>query len=621
MGRRSRSSSSCSSLRSSLCWLVGFALGVWTLPAFAADPAPSHGLAIFGDLAYPADFTHFKYVNPDAPKGGKLRQGVAESTFDSFNPWIIKGNPAAGIGLLYDTLMTGAADEPFTEYGLLAKTVQTPADRSWVAFELRPEARWHDGKPVTADDVVWSFETLLAKGAPTYRFYYQSVEKVEKTGERSVKFSFKPGTNRELPLIVGQLPVLPKHWWATRNFEATTLEPPLGSGPYRVGKFEAGRFIELERVADYWGKDIPVNKGRWNFDVQRFEYYRDATVALEAFKGGNYDFRVEASAKDWATAYDIPEVKDGRIVKEAVPHKRPAGMQCFAMNLRRPVFRDRRVREALGLAFDFEWSNKTLFYGQYTRTGSYFANSDLASSGLPAGEELAILEKHRGRVPDEVFTKAYATPRTDGSGNNRENLRRAAELLKEAGWVPQAGKLVKDGAPFSFEMLLNSPLFERVALPYAKSLEKIGVTMNVRTVDTSQYRRRTDSFDYDMIVGGFAQSESPGNEQRDFWSGESAKREGSRNALGLADPVVDELVDGVIAAPDRNSLVVRTRALDRVLLWGHYVVPNWYIGSDRIAYWNKFGQPAVVPKDGVQIDAWWVDAAKAAQLEGRLGGK
>jgi len=604
-----------------LVLLASAALGVPAIGAFAEDPAPSHGLAIYGDLAYPADFTHFKYVNPDAPKGGRLRQGVAESTFDSFNPWIIKGNPAAGIGLLYDTLMMSAADEPFSEYGLLAKTVQTPADRSWVSFELRPEARWHDGKPVTADDVVWSFETLLAKGAPNYRFYYQSVEKVEKTGERSVKFTFKPGTNRELPLIVGQLPVLPKHWWATRNFEATTLEPPLGSGPYKVGKFEAGRFIEMERVADYWGADIPVNKGRSNFDVQRFEYYRDATVALEAFKGGSYDFRVEPSAKEWATAYEIPEVKDGRIVKEAVPNKRPTGMQSFAMNLRRPVFRDRRVREALGLAFDFEWSNKTLFYGQYARAESYFENSDLASSGLPSGDELAILEKYRGKIPDEVFTKAFEAPRTDGSGNNRENLRRAAELLKEAGWVPQAGKLMKDGVPFSFEILLNSPLFERVALPYAKSLEKIGITANVRTVDTSQYRRRTDSYDYDMIVGGFPQSESPGNEQRDYWSSESANREGSRNALGLADPVVDELVNGVIAAPDRASLVSRVHALDRVLLWGRYGVPNWYIDSDRIAYWDKFGHPSVVPKDGVQIDAWWVDPAKAAKLESRLGGK
>jgi microcin C transport system substrate-binding protein len=604
-----------------LAWLVVLGFGAAPRAGIAADPAPSHGLAIYGDLKYPAKFTHFDYVNPDAPKGGRLRQGVPESTFDSFNPWIIKGNPAAGIGLLYDTLMVSAADEPFSEYGLLAKTVETPADRSWVSFELRPEARWHDGKPITADDVVWSFETLLAKGAPNYRFYYQSVEKVEKTGERSVKFTFKPGTNRELPLIVGQLPVLPKHWWATRNFEATTLEPPLGSGPYKVGKFEAGRYIEMERVADYWGADIPVNKGRWNFEVQRFEYYRDATVALEAFKGGSYDFRVESSAKDWATAYEIPEVKDRRIVKESVPNKRPTGMQAFAMNLRRPLFKDRRVREALDLAFDFEWSNKTLFYGQYARAESYFANSDLASSGLPEGDELAILEKYRGKVPDEVFTKPFEAPKTDGSGNNRENLRRAAELLKEAGWVPQAGKLMKDGKPFTFELLLNSPLFERVALPYAKSLEKIGITVNVRTVDTSQYRRRTDAFDFDMIVAGFGQSESPGNEQRDYWSSESANREGSRNALGLADPVVDELVSGVIAAPDRSSLVSRVRALDRVLLSGRYVVPNWYIGSDRIAYWDKFGQPSVVPKDGVQIDAWWVDPAKAAKLESRLGGK
>jgi len=604
-----------------LAWLAPVVLVAATLPAIAEDPAPSHGLAIYGDLKYPANFTHFDYVKPDAPKGGRLRQGVPESTFDSFNPWIIKGNPAAGIGLLYDTLLLAAADEPFSEYGLLAKTVQTPADRSWVSFELRPEARWHDGKPVTADDVVWSFETLLAKGSPMYRFYYQSVEKVEKTGERSVKFTFKPGTNRELPLIVGQLPVLPKHWWATRNFEATTLEPPLGSGPYRVGKFEAGRYIEMERVADYWGADIPVNKGRWNFDVQRFEYYRDATVALEAFKGGNYDFRVEPSAKEWATAYEIPEVKDGRIVKEAVPNKRPTGMQLFAMNLRRPLFQDRRVREALDLAFDFEWSNKTLFYGQYARAESYFENSDLASSGLPSGDELAILEKYRGKLPEEVFTKAFEAPRTDGSGNNRENLRRAAELLKEAGWVAQAGKLTKDGKPFTFELLLNSPLFERVALPYAKSLEKIGITANVRTVDTSQYRRRTDAFDYDMIVAGFGQSESPGNEQRDYWSSESANREGSRNALGVADPVVDELVAGVIAAPDRASLVSRVHALDRVLLWGRYGVPNWYIDRDRIAYWDKFGHPSVVPKDGVQIDAWWVDPAKAAKLESRLGGK
>ena len=577
---------------------------------------PAHGVSMYGELRYAPDFQHFDYVNPDAPKGGRIRFGVPEQTFDSFNPWIIKGNPANVAGV-FDTLMVASADEPFSEYGLLAKTVQSPADRSWVAFELRPEARWHDGQPVTADDVVWSFETLLAKGAPSFRFYYQSVEKVEKTGPLGVKFTFKPGTNRELPLILGQLPVLPKHWWATRNFEETSLEPPLGSGAYKVGKFEAGRFLELERVPDYWGKDLPVNRGRDNFDIQRFDYYRDATVALEAFKGGHYDWRLEISAKDWSTGYEIPEVKDGRIVKEAVPNQRPAGMQCFVLNLRRPLFQDRRVREALDLAFDFEWSNKTLFYGKYTRTKSYFENSELASSGAPGPEELAILEPLRAQLPPEVFERAYEPPTTDGSGNNRDNLRRAAELLQQAGWTTQNGKLVKDGQPFAFEFLLYSPQFERVALPYTKNLEKLGIAASVRTVDASQYRRRTDTFDYDAIIGGFGQSESPGNEQRDFWGSEAAKREGSRNAIGLADPAIDELVEQLIAAPDRKSLVAHTRALDRALLWGRYVVPNWYIGADRIAYWDKFGKPSVVPKNGVQIDAWWFDPAKAARFESR----
>lgn len=591
---------------------VGLALAL-LVPSLAAaqDPPKQHGLAMHGDLKYPANFPHFDYVNPNAPKGGTMRFGVAPGTFDSFNPWTIKGNPAAGIESIYDTLMVPSADEPFSEYGLLAATVQTPADRSWVAFELRPEARWHDGKPVTADDVVWTFEALREKGRPQFRFYYQSVDKVEKTGERSVRFHFAPGTNRELPLIVGQLPVLPKHWWAGRDFEAPSLDPPLGSGAYRVGRFEPGRFVEYQRVPEYWAKDLPVNRGRDNFDVRRFEYFRDVTVSLEAFKGGQYDWRMEMSAKEWATAYEIPEVKDGRIVKEAVPHRRPAGMQAFVMNLRRPLFQDRRVREALGLAFDFEWSNATLFHGQYTRTNSYFANSELASSGLPAGEELAILEKHRGKVPEEVFTKPFTLPTTDGSGNNRANLRAAAELLKQAGWVSQQGKLVKDGKPFVFEILLGNPQFERIVLPYKKALERLGIEASVRTLaDTSQYRRRSDAFDYDMIVGGFPQSESPGNEQRDMFGSEAAKREGSMNSIGLADPVVDELIEGVIAAPDRESLVARTRALDRVLLWGHYVVPNWYIATDRIVYWNKFGKPEVVPKNGVQVDTWWSKAAE-----------
>jgi microcin C transport system substrate-binding protein len=597
-------------------WLVLLAVLGAAGPAHAEDPPRMHGIAMHGDLKYGPGFTHFDYVNPDAPKGGRIRFGVAETTFDSFNPFLVKGNPAAGIGAIYETLMVPSADEPFSMYGALAETVQTPADRSWVLFELRPEARWHDGKPITPEDVIWTFETLLEKGQPFYRFYYASVDKVEKRGEHGVYFHFKPGTNRELPLILGQLAVLPKHWWATRTFDTASLEPPLGSGDYKVGKFEAGRFVEYERVADYWGKDLPVTRGFGNFDVQRYEYFRDATVALEAFKGGQFDFRAENSAKSWATGYDTPAVQAGRIVKEEVPHQRPAGMQGFAMNVRRPIFQDPRVREALSWAFDFEWANKALFYGQYTRTRSYFENSELAARGLPGPDEVALLEPFRDKVPAEVFTTEYQPPRTDGSGNNRENLRRAAELFKAAGWTVQDGKLVKEGMPFAFEILLPDAQYERIALPYKKSLETIGVQPTVRTVDTAQYRRRTDTFDYDVTIAVFGQSDSPGNEQREFWTSAAARREGSRNVIGIQDPTVDALVEAIIAAPDRASLVTACRALDRVLQWGHYVVPNWYIAKDRIAYWNRFGKPSVVPKDGVQIGAWWWDAKKAAALDG-----
>jgi microcin C transport system substrate-binding protein len=589
--------------------------------AAAGEPAPQHGIAMHGDLEYPAGFRHFDYVDPAAPRGGRLRLGVAEATFDSFNGFLIKGNPAAGIDAIYDSLMVPSADEPFSEYGLLAETVQTPADRSWVAFELRREARWHDGKPVTPGDVIWTFQTLLAKGQPFYRFYYGSVERVEQRGERGVVFHFKPGTNRELPLILGQLPVLPRHWWEGREFDRTSLEPPLGSGPYRVGRFEPGRFVEYERVADYWGRELAVRRGTQNFDVVRYEYYRDATVSLEAFKGDQYDFRAESSAKDWATGYDTPDVRAGRIAKEAVPFGLPAGMQGFAMNLRRPLFQDPRAREAMSLAFDFEWSNRSLFYDQYARTKSYFENSELAARGLPGPEELAILEPFRGKLPEAVFTREFQPPTTDGSGNSRENLRRAAELLKQAGWAVADGKLVRGGERFAFEILLPSAQYERVALPYARNLERIGVEARVRTVDTSQYRRRMDTFDFDMTMGVWGQSESPGNEQRDFWGSEAAAREGSRNLIGIRDPVVDALIEQVIAAPDRPSLVARCRALDRVLLWSHYVVPNWYLAKQRIAHWNRFGKPAVVPKAGVQLDAWWWDAAKAAALEGAKAGR
>ena len=582
-----------------------------------------HGIAMHGDLKYGPDFEHFDYVNPTASKGGAVRL-AALGTFDSFNPFIVKGNTATGLGRIYDTLLIASADEPFSEYGLLAEKVETPADRSWVAFTLRPEARWHDGRPVTVDDVMWTFETLRTKGQPFYRAYYASVDTVEKVGERTVKFTFKPGENRELPLILGQLVVLPKHYWEGRSFDKTTLDPPLGSGAYTIEDFEPGRHVQYRRVDDYWGKELPVNVGRDNFDVIRYDYYRDGTVAVEAFKAGEYDFRMENSSKGWATAYDFPAVTNGVVKKDEIPHDRPSGMQGFAFNSRRPLFQDPRVRQALGYAFDFEWSNRTLFYGQYTRTRSYFDNSELAATGLPSEAERTILEPYRARLPDEVFTAVYEPPVTDGSGNIRANLRQAATLLRDAGWRvdKDTRKLThaESGQTMEFEILLVSPLFERVVLPFVKNLERLGIAATVRTVDTAQYRRRLDDFDFDLIVGSWGQSLSPGNEQRSFWGSTFADRQGSQNLIGIMDPVVDELIKGVIAAPDRTSLINQVHALDRVLQWGYWVVPHWHIPYDRLAYWDKFGRPVMTPAQGVQFDTWWVDPEKAATLEARKSG-
>ena len=584
----------------------------------AEEVTPRHGIAMHGDPKYGPDFTHFDYVNPDAPKGGTVRLS-AIGTYDTLNPYTLRGVAAAGLGYLFESLMVGSQDEAFTEYGLIAESVEVPEDRSWVAFNLRPEARFHDGKPITAEDVIWSFETLKTKGDPFYRAYYANVAKAEVVGERKVKFTFEPGDNRELPLIMGQLPVLPKHYWEGREFEKTTLEVPVGSGPYRIESFEPGRSITFVRDPNYWGKDLPVARGFSNFERIRYDYYRDSTVALEAFKAGTVDFRQENNSKLWATAYDVPQAKSGQIKLLTVNHEIPTGMQGFAMNLRRPIFQDRKVRQALAYAFDFEWSNKNLFYGQYTRTDSYFSNSELASRGLPEGEELAILEKYRGKIPDEVFTAEYQPPATDGSGNNRENLRKAAQLLKEAGWAVQGGRLVNaQGQPFEFEILLSSPDFERIAQPFARALERLGIAARIRTVDPAQYENRMEDYDYDMTVEVFGQSLSPGNEQRDFWGSASADIPGGRNTLGIKDPVVDELVNLVIAAPSRESLVQRTRALDRVLLWGHYMIPHWHIRSFRVAFWDMFGRPPVFPKYGFAFDAWWVDQQKQAAL-GRRG--
>jgi len=589
-------------------------------PPDAAGAVRSHALSMYGDLKYGPGFRHFDYVNPDAPKGGLVKLS-AVGTFDSLNPFILKGVPAAGIGGVFETLSVASSDEPFSQYNLLAESVELPPDRSWVAYVLRPEARFHDGTPITAADVVWSFETLRAKGHPFYRAYYARVAKVEADGPRRARFSFAPGDNRELALIVGQLPVLSRAYWSTRAFDRTTLEPPLGSGPYRIESLEPGRSITYRRVPDYWGDRLPVNVGRNNFDVIRYDYYRDSTVALEAFKAGAYDFRQENSSKAWATGYRGPAVRDKLIRMELVDNEVPTGMQGFAFNTRRPIFRDRRVREALGHAFDFEWSNAHLFYGAYTRTRSYFSNSELAARGLPGPDELAVLAPFRGRVPEEVFTREYVPPVTDGSGFVRAGAVAALAKLREAGWVIRDQRLVdaRTGAPMEFEILLHEATFERIALPFARTLERVGVTARVRTVDTAQYQYRLDHFDFDMTVALWPQSLSPGNEQRDLWSSEKADVPGSQNQPGIRDPAVDALIDLIVAAPDRPSLVARTRALDRVLLWGHYVIPHYHMQAFRLAFWDRFGRPAVNPPYALAFDAWWVDAAKAARLDGQRG--
>jgi microcin C transport system substrate-binding protein len=568
-----------------------------------------------GEPKYGPGFRHFDYVNPHAPKGGTIRV-AEEGTFDSFNPFIPKGNPAIGPNY-FESLLAQSNDEPFTMYGLIAESLEVPEDRSWVIFTLRPEARWHDGKPITVDDVIWSLETLKRDGRPFYRFYYGSVSGAEKVGERQVKFTFSDKNNRELPLIIGQMSILPKHYWASRDFTRTTLEPPLTSGPYRVKDFEPGRYVNLERVQDYWGSDLPVNVGQNNFDLIRTDYYRDATVIRTALKAGDIDFHSENQAKAWALDYDVPPVRQGWLVKESIPHERPTGMQAFVLNTRRSIFQDRRVRRALAYAFDFEWTNKALFFGQYTRTESYFSNSELAATGLPEGEELEILERYHDRLTPEVFTMPYQAPKTDGSGWPRENLRTAFALLKDAGWEVRNFKLVHlaTGQPMQFEILLVSPAFERIVLPFMRNLRRLGIEPRVRLVDQSQYINRLRAFDFDVLVGSWGQSESPGNEQRNYWSSAAAKSPSARNYAGIQDPVIDELIELVIQALSRESLVARTRALDRVLLHGHYVIPQWHLQFQRILYWNKFSRPEVNSKDGTAISYWWYDAEKAARLQ------
>ncbi|RJF88442.1 ABC transporter substrate-binding protein [Oleomonas cavernae] len=586
-----------------------------TRRAFAQ--APVHGLAMHGDLKYPAGFTQFDYVNVDAPKGGELRLGVLGS-FDSLNPFIVLGDPAAGAGAIYDTLTVQAQDEPFSEYGLLAESISVGPNSAFVEYTLRPQARFHDGTPVTAADLIFSLEALKTKGHPFYRSYYANVAKAEAVGEHGLRFIFDQPGNRELPLIMGQLVALPRRYWEGRDFAIPSLDVPLGSGPYRIGRVDAGRALVLERVADYWGRDLPVSRGLNNFDRLRYDYFRDETANMEAFKSGALDARVERVARLWATAYTFPAVTAGKVKKLELPDNNPAGMQAFVLNIRKPKFQNAKLRQALGFAFDFEWTNKALFYGAYTRTTSYFANSEMAATGLPQGAELALLEPFRDKLPPELFTSEFTVPVSDASGQDRALLRRAKQLLTEAGYTVKGGKLVDGGGqPLTIEFLLDDSTFERVVEPYIKNLTQLGIAANIRSVDPPQYIQRTNKFDFDVIVNVFGQSLSPGNEQREFWGSAVADLDGSRNLIGIKDPVVDVLIDKIIFATDREGLVTACRALDRVLSWGYYVVPHWYSAIDRIAVWDRFGRPDTQPRYATGFpDTWWFDPAKNAALRG-----
>ena len=589
----------------------------------AGAPVWRHALSLFGDVKYPADFKRFDYVNPDAPKGGLARQ-IALGTFDNFNIAVsgVKGSLAPAVGLIYQTLMERSQDEVAAEYGLLAEAAQHPDDFAWVIYRLRKEARWHDGKPVTPEDVIYSLEQLK-KLSPMYASYYRHVAKTEKIGESEVKFIFDSPGNRELPHIVGELLVLPKHYWEgtdnqgrKRDISQTTLEPPLGSGPYRIKEFVAGRSVSLERVKDFWGANLPVQVGQNNFDELRFEFFRDNTVALEAFKADQADWIAENSAKQWATAYDFPAVIEKRVVKEEFPISDSGRMQAFVLNLRRDQFKDARVRQAFNFAFDFEEMNKQLFFGQYSRINSYFQGTELACSGLPQGQELAILESVRDKVPAEVFSTPYQSPVGGNPDAVRANLRESARLLKEAGFEVKDRKLMDTaGKPVTVEILVEDPATERIALFYKPSLERIGVTASIRVVDDAQYENRKRNFDFDMIIDIWGQSLSPGNEQREYWGSQAAGVLGSRNTIGIKNPAVDALIDKVVFAKDRAELVATTRALDRVLLWNFYVVPQFTYGFVRYARWDRFGH-AELPKyarSGLP-SLWWFDADKAARI-------
>ncbi len=595
------------------------------VPAQADDLQFKHAISLFDDVKYPPTFKSFDYVNTAAPKGGILRLPFSRD-FDSLNPYTINGNPPPVS--VHDTLMVPSLDEPATMYGLIAESIAYPPDKSKVVFKIRKEARFHDGKPVTAEDIMFSLQTVKAN-LPTSAAYYKNVQKVEQTGENEVTFFFSEKNNRELPSIVAELPILPKHWWMdkdpsgkARDTNVGSLEIPLGSGPYKIREAKPGASITLERVKDYWAADLPCNLGANNFDELRYLYFASPLVAFEGFKGNQYDVQIEASSKQWATGYDFPAVKEGRVVKELVPRKTTQGMQGYVINTRRDKFKDVRVRQALNLAFDFEWSNTNLFFGQYTRSRSFFNNSVLEAKGLPTPEELELLNPLKDQLPPEVFTTEYSNPTNPDAGARRKNLRLATKLLVDAGWNPiaEGGKNILKNAKgeiLSLEFTLDSPLFERISLPYKEQLELLGFVVTLRTLDDAQVEKLKETYDYDIIVHSYGQTESPGNEQRFFWGSDEADKKGSKNYAGIKSPAIDALIEKLIFAKDRKALITATHALDRALIWGYYLIPQWYAPFERVAAWNRFGKPDKKPDYALGMPAtWWFDEAKAKKISG-----
>ena len=599
-------------------------LGCAAVVLFLALTAPSeasehkHGLSAFGDLAYPADFDHFKYADPNAPKGGTFSLvgwgGVA--TFNSLNNYILKGDAAQGLELLFDTLMRPAADEPDAVYGLVAESAEVADDKMSATFYLRPDAKFADASPLTAGDVVYSFEALKTKGHPIYHQMLEDVVKAEALDPHTVRYTFKGELVRDLPLTVAGLPILSKAYYATHPFDQTTLDPPLGSGPYVVDSLAQGRTITYRRNPDYWAKDLPVNRGRWNFDKIRFEYFRDRTAGMEAFKAGAYDFREEFTSKVWATEYDFPAVRDGRVKKEVLPDETPSGTQGFFLNTRRDALKDPSVRKALDLAFDFEWTNRNVFYGLYTRTVSFFENSPMKAEGMPSDPERALLTNLGVPVSDEAVGPAYVPAKSDGSRQDRNILVEAGKLLDEAGWTIKNGVRVNDkGEPLKLEILFFEDVFQRLVTPYVKNLKLLGIDAHMRMVDPAQYQQRLKSFDFDITTERYQMRNTPGVELRSYFGSQAAKMSGSLNLAGISDPALDVLIERVIAAKSRDELNTAARALDRVLRAGHYWVPHWYKPSFNVAYWDKFSRPAVKPRfDRGILDTWWYDEAKAAKL-------